>query len=175
MENNYSCWTNFLIICKINKLLSPVNALFQAEAIGGVEGTDTDSPRSMDSGGRPLVDHKDLPENSFVIKSSAKYHWFFATKVGETAKVFYDESDPESACAGLLNNSNDLTFASCREIGPKDFYGLVCSNLRPGQPVIPDGQSGPVLDRLVKASKSPVSRQIQARGSLLGVSVQRVS
>ena len=48
-------------------------------------------------GGRPFVEYKDMQGTSYERKSKAKTHWFFAPKVGEKIKVFYDERDPTEA------------------------------------------------------------------------------
>jgi hypothetical protein len=62
-----------------------------------VEGIITDASRGRDMGGRPFVQYKDLHGNSYERKSKAKTHWFFAPKVGEKIRVFYDKSNPNVA------------------------------------------------------------------------------
>ena len=48
-------------------------------------------------GGRPFVEYKDMQGTSYERKSKAKTHWFFAPKVGEKIRVFYDKRDPNIA------------------------------------------------------------------------------
>ena len=62
-----------------------------------VDGIIIDPLRGRDLGARPFVEYKDLMGNSYERKSKAKTHWFFAPKVGEKIKVFYNKSDPNVA------------------------------------------------------------------------------
>ena len=62
-----------------------------------VDGIIVDPSRGRDLGGRPFVEYKDSRGNSYERKSKAKTHWFFAPKVGEKIKVFYNKRDPNVA------------------------------------------------------------------------------
>jgi hypothetical protein len=69
---------------------------FRLHAVS-VNGTIIDSSRGKDLGSRPFIEYKDLLGNSYERKSKVKTHWFFAAKVGEKIKVFYDRHDPTVA------------------------------------------------------------------------------
>lgn len=69
---------------------------FRSHAIS-VDGIIIDSSRGRDMGGRPFVEYKDAQGKSYERKSKAKTHWFFAPRVGEKIKVFYDKQDPNIA------------------------------------------------------------------------------
>ena len=75
-------------------------AAFRFHAIT-VEGTIADGSRGRDLGGRPFVEYTDQQRNAYEIKSKAKTHWFFAPKVGEKVKVFYDGRDPRKAIVNI--------------------------------------------------------------------------
>ena len=62
-----------------------------------VNGVITDASRGRDLGSRPFVEYKDLQGNAYERKSRAKTHWFFAPRVGEQIKVYYDKSNPAVA------------------------------------------------------------------------------
>jgi len=91
----------FILFLGLLFLLPPVYKLytyyaFRYHAIS-VEGIIIDASRGRDMGGRPFVEYKDRQGKSYERKSKAKTHWFFAPKVGEKTRVFYDKRDPTKA------------------------------------------------------------------------------